>query len=142
MTALNNWTITPYLGLGVDFLYDHHAAYGVYSSIKLDYSLYYVVAGFETHYVWPDYLLGFQFDCMPMFNQFLKVPQLQDSAWILGNKVAVAAKIPFAYRFAKNYWLELAPYFRYLPIGSCSPLDLPNRNLYQVGSFLTFRFFL
>jgi hypothetical protein len=142
VTALRNWTITPYAGLGFDFLFDDRTGYGSIAPIDLKYTIYYAIVGFETHYTWPDWMLGLQLHCFPTFNQYLKVEGLSGSAWTLKNRVGVEAQIPFAYRYARTYWLEIAPYYRFFPIGSSSGLGLPERDLNQWGVFATFRFFL
>jgi hypothetical protein len=142
ITAVPNWTITPYAGLGFDFLFDDHTGYGSVAPINLNYILYYAIIGVETHYVWEDWMLGLNLDCFPTFNQYLRVQGLSQAAWVLHNKTGVEVQIPVSYRYAMNYWLELAPYYRFLPIGESSALGLPNRNLNQWGAFVTFRFFL
>lgn len=139
---LKNWSITPYAGLGIDYLHDHHSAYSTIEAIKLRYSTYYAVAGFDTHYAWKSWMLGLQADCLPVFNQYLNIAGESEAAWILSSRTGIAVRLPVAYRFAKNYWLELTPYYRWLPVGSSQVLGLPHRNLDQWGGFLTFRFFL
>ena len=141
-SVLKNWTITPYAGLGLDFLSDHHTGYSNTSPIHLNYAIYYAIAGVETHYTWQDWMLGLQVDCMPTFNQYLKIKSLSGTAWTLENRTGVAVHLPVAYRYVRNFWLELAPYYRFLPIGSSDVLGLPKRNLNEWGAFLTFRFFL
>ena len=137
-----HWTITPYAGMGFDFLTDHQSAYSSISSIRLKYKLYYAVAGFDTHYTWNNWSFGAQVDCLPTFNQYLSITGLPGIAWKLQQRVGVAVRLPVGYKFTKNIGLELAPYYRLLPIGASSELDLPHRNLNQWGSFLTLRFFL
>jgi hypothetical protein len=142
VTAGKNWTITPYAGLGFDFLFDNRPRYGTTFPIDLKYTIYYAVAGVETHYVWTDWTLGLQLDCFPTFNQYLKIKGLPGAAWTLKNRVGAEVQIPVAYRYARNYWLELTPYYRFFPIGHSHVLALPERNLNQWGAFLNFRFFL
>lgn len=142
VSALKNWTITPYAGLGLDFLSDHHTGYSFISPIRLKYTIYYAVAGLETHYTWQNWMMGLQVDCLPTFNQYLRVKSLSEAAWILKNRTGVALHLPVAYRYVMNFWLEFAPYYRFLPIGASDVLGLPKRNLNQWGAFLTFRFFL
>jgi hypothetical protein len=142
VTAVKNWTITPYLGVGIDFLFDDHTGYDSIAPIHLNYTIYYAVGGLETHYVWPNWMLGLRLDCFPTFNQYLRVKSLSGAAWTLKNKVGAEVQVPFAYRYAKNFWFEVSPYFRFFPIGSSSALSLPERNLKQTGVFVTFRFFL
>lgn len=72
-SALENWTITPYVGLGFDFLSDRHTGFSSFAPIHLNYKIYYAVAGLETHYAWENWKLGVQVDCLPTFNQYLKV---------------------------------------------------------------------
>lgn len=140
--VLEGLTITPYAGLGLDFIWDHRSAYDSISSIQLKYNIYYALAGFDTHYMWCDWMFGLQVDCLPTFNQYLKVSTLTGAAWTLENRVGAAARLPIAYRYARDFWLELTPYYRFFPIGSSDPLRLPERNLNQWGAFVTFRFFL
>jgi hypothetical protein len=142
ITAVKNWTITPYAGLGFDFLFDDHTGYGSVAPINLSYTIYYAVVGVETHYVWTDWTLGLRLDCIPTFNQYLRVDSLSEAAWVLKNRTGVEVQLPFSYRYAMNYWLEFAPYYRFLPIGASSTLGLPDRDLNQWGAFVTFRFFL
>ncbi len=87
-------------------------------------------------------MLGFQLDCLPTFNQYLKIKGLSGSAWVLKNRTGAGVHIPVAYRYVKNFWLEFAPYYRFLPIGASHTLGLHKRNLNEWGAFLTFRFFL
>jgi hypothetical protein len=54
-----NWTITPYAGVGIDFLSDHHTGYSTISSIKLTYAIYYAIGGLKAHYNWENWMLGF-----------------------------------------------------------------------------------
>ena len=49
VTAAKNWTITPYAGLGFDFLFDGRTGYASISPISLKYTIYYAIAGVETH---------------------------------------------------------------------------------------------
>lgn len=141
-SVCNNWTITPYAGMGFDFLMDHQRAYSSISSIQLKYKIYYAVAGLDTRYSWKDWSLGAQVDCLPTFNQYLSIEGLSGIAWKLQSRVGVAVRLPIGYNLTKNIQIELAPYYRLLPIGASSVLELPHRNLNQWGSFLTFRFFL
>jgi hypothetical protein len=141
-SAFENWTVTPYAGLGLDFLSDHHKGHSFISPIGLNYTIYYAIAGVETHYTWQDWMLGLQVDCLPTFNQYLKIKSLSGAAWVLKNRTGVAVHLPIAYRYARNFWVELAPYYRFLPIGASHVLDLPKRNLNQWGASLSFRFFL
>ena len=142
LSAWENWIITPYAGLGLEFLYEGLSSYGSTASTHLQYNIYYAIAGFDTRYIWADWTLGLQIDCLPTFNQYLKIRGLSEAAWTLPNRVGAAVRIPVAYRYAKNFWLELTPYFRFLPLGASNMLSLPERNLHQWGAFLTFRFFL
>jgi hypothetical protein len=142
ISVIKNWTITPYAGLGFDFLFDDRSRHGSIAPIDLKYTIYYTIVGFETHYTWPNWTFGLQVDCLPTFNQYLKVKGLSGAAWTLKNRVGAEVQLPFAYRYARNYWLEFAPYYRFFPIGRSSALGLPKRNLNEWGLFLTFRFFL
>jgi hypothetical protein len=141
-STCRNWLLTPYAGLGLDFLHDNHSAYASISAIELRYNIYYAVAGLDIRYSWKDWMFGVQGDCLPIFNQFLKVKTLPEAAWILKNRVGGAVRLPLAYRYARNFWVELTPYYRFLPIGASNTLGLPERNLSQWGAFLSFRFFL
>jgi hypothetical protein len=137
-----NWMITPYAGLGLDFLSDHHTGFSTIAPIKLNYAIYYAIVGLKAHYNWENWMVGLQVDCLPTFNQYLRIRSLSKAAWVLKNRIGAEAQLPFAYRYAKNFWLEFAPYYRFLPIGASDVLGLPHRNLNQYGIFVTFRFFL
>jgi hypothetical protein len=126
----------------MDFLSDHHTGYSTVSSIKLTYAIYYGIGGLKAHYNWENWMLGLQLDCFPTFNQYLRVRSLSKAAWVLKNRTGAEVQLPFAYRYFKNFWLEFAPYYRFLPIGSSHHLGLPHRNLNQWGIFVSFRFFL
>jgi hypothetical protein len=139
---LKNWSFTPYAGLGIDFLHDYHDGYSSFNPIQLRYNLYYAVAGFDTHYTWCNWMLGLQADCLPTFNQYLNIKALPQAAWELSTRTGAAVRLPIAYRFVKNCWVELAPYYRWLPIGKAQVLGLPHRNLTQWGAFVTLRFFI
>ena len=136
------WTITPYAGTGFDFLIDHQKAYSSISSIQLEYKLYYAIVGFDTRYTLGKWSLGAQLDCLPTFNQYLSIEGLSGVAWKLQRRVGAAVRLPVGYKITKDIGIELAPYYRLLPIGASDVLGLPHRNLSQWGSFLTFRFFL
>lgn len=140
--VLKNWTITPYMGLGIEFLHDDEAAYSSTPSIQLRYTTYYALGGFDTHYTWQDWMAGLQVDCLPIFNQYLRIKGLPGAAWVMKNRVGAAVRIPVAYRYIWNFWLELTPYYRYFPVGASDTLGLAHRNLNEWGAFLTFRFFL
>ena len=142
LAAGENFSFTPYVGLGLEFLHDNHSGYGSVDPIQLRYTLYYAVAGFDMHYSWQNWMLGLQADCLPTFNQYLRIKSLTGAAWVLKNRVGASVRLPVAYRFWNNYWLELAPYYRFLPVGASDTLGLPHRNLSEWGTFLTFRFFL
>jgi hypothetical protein len=142
VSALKNWTVTPYAGIGLDFLSNHLTGYSTVAPIGLKYATYYAIVGLETHYTWQTWMLGLQVDCLPSFNQYLKIKSLSGTAWVLTNRTGAEVQLPVAYRYAKNYWLELTPYYRFFPIGDSDVLGLPQRNLNQWGSFLTFRFYL
>ena len=139
---LKNWTITPYAGFGSELFSDHQHGTSSTSPIKLRYHLYYALIGFETHYTWPDWKLGLQLDCLPTFNQYLRIKGLPGAAWRLKNRTGAEVQLPVAYRYIMNFWVELAPYYRFLPIGASHTLGLEKRNLNQWGAFLIFRFFL
>ncbi len=141
-SPLNNWMITPYAGFGLDFLSDHHTGYSSTAPIQLNYTIYYAIAGLETHYTWQNWMLGLQVDCLPTFNQYLRIKSLSGAAWVLKNRTGAEVHLPVTYRYAKDFWLEFAPYYRFLPIGASDALGLPKRNLNQWGAFVTFRFFL
>ncbi len=138
----DNWMLTPYVGLGLDFLSDHHTGYSSIAPIQLKYTIYYALAGVKIHYSWEDWMLGLQVDCLPTFNQYLRIKSLAEAAWILKNRTGAAVQLPIAFKCGTNFWLELAPYYRFLPIGASEVLGLSSRNLNQWGAFLTLRFFL
>ena len=138
------WTFTPYVGVGFDYIHDNHSAYSTVSSIQLRYQTYYAIAGFDTHYTWKYWKLGAQFDCLPIFNQYLKIKTLTGEAWTMDRRVGFDGRLPIAWKIPVDteIWLELAPYYRFFPIGDSDVLGLPNRNLNQWGAFFTFRFFM
>lgn len=140
--ALSCWTITPYAGVGLDFLHDHKEGYSVVAPIGLNYRSYYALFGFDTHYTWDNWYLGLQADCLPVFHQYLSIGGLPGVAWKMDERVGVAVRLPAGCRLYRGIWLELAPYYRLLPIGDSSVLVMPERTLNQWGAFLTFRFFL
>lgn len=137
-----SFTLTPYAGLGLDFIHDNRTAYSTFLPISLRYSTYYVVAGLDAHQYWTNWALGLQIDCMPIYNQYLKIKTLSGAAWTMDCKVGAAVRLPVAYRCMKYFWIELAPYYRYFPIGESEVLGLPSRNLNQWGAFLSLRFFI
>lgn len=137
-----HWMITPYAGIGMDFIHDNHSSYSDISSIQLRYNLYYAIGGVETRYSWQNYYLGLQLECFPTFNQYLRIKGLTGAAWTLQRRVGADVHIPVGIKIIRSIWFELAPYYRFLPIGSSSVLSLPHRNLNQWGAFATFRFFI
>jgi membrane-associated PAP2 superfamily phosphatase len=88
--------ITLYAGLGLDFLSDHHTGYSSIDPIHLKYTLYYALAGLKAHYAWQNWMLGFQIDCLPTFNQYLRIDSLSGEAWVLKNRTGAAVQIPVA----------------------------------------------
>lgn len=141
-SSCGRWSVTPYVGVGIEFLYDHHSGFDSIAPIGLNYNLYYAVVGLETRYHWQDWLVALQVDALPTFKQYLQISTMSDAAWILENRTGAAVRLPIAYRYMCNYWIELAPYYRYFPVGKSEVLSLSHRNLQQWGAFLTFRFFL
>lgn len=142
-SAYKHLMITPYLGLGFDFLTDHKSATAYVESIKLKYKLNYGILGLDVRYVYrKDWAFGGQVECFPTFEQNLSIEGLSGAAWKLKERVGWAVRLPTAYRLVYKIWLEVTPYYRYLPIGKSNVLDLPHRNLNEVGGLVTFRFFL
>ena len=138
----SHWTITPYAGVGLDCLQDNHTAYSTFSAIQLKYRLYYAIGGIDTRYYWKKWYLGLQVDCLPTFSQYLSIGSLKGAAWTLTERVGWAARLPIGCKVHDKIWLELTPYFRFLPIGSSSVLSLPERNLNQWGGFARLRFYI
>ena len=136
------WKLTPYVGIGIDFLTDHKKAYANISAIELKYRLYYAIFGLDVRYAWKDWSAAVQLDCFPTFNQYLSITGLSGAAWKMSQRVGAAVRIPVGYQVIKRVWIELTPYYRFLPIGSSHVLSLPHRNLNQWGAFLTLRCFL
>jgi hypothetical protein len=139
---MKNWSMTPYGGLGLDFIHDDRSAYSTFKEIDLRYNIFYALAGLDTHYIWTNWMLGLQGEALFTFNQYLKIKTLGGQAWTLDNRIGASVRLPVAVRCVKNFWIELAPFYRYLPIGKSSVLSLPHRNLNEVGAFLTIRYFL
>lgn len=139
---VKSWTLTPYAGLGLDYIHDNHAATASLASIQLRYHLYYAIAGLDTRYVWSNWMVSLQAECLPMFDSFLEIKALSDAAWTLHKKVGAAVRASVAYRYIRNCWIQLTPYYRYMPIGSSDVLSLPSRNINQWGALVTFRFYL
>jgi hypothetical protein len=137
-----NLTFTLYAGIGLDFLHDNHSATSLILPIELRYELYYAILGFEIHRTWKNLMVGFQADCLPTFDPFLKIVTLPGAAWTLDNRVGASLRLPIAFRYWHNCWLEFAPYYRFFPIGDSDLLGFPERNLNEAGAQLTFRFFL
>jgi hypothetical protein len=131
-------SITPYVGIGFDFLKETKSSYPG----TLHYRIYYALAGVDIHYYWQDWLAGVQAECLPTFTQFLTIGGSPGVAWKLSERVGGAIRVPVAYRLMNKIWLEVAPYYRLLPIGSSSVLSLSDRNLNEWGAFVTFRFFI
>jgi len=135
-SANPHWTFTPYVGTGFDFITNN------LSTINLGYDTYYALIGFDSHYAWKNCTLGLQFDFLPIFNQYLEVTHLPEADWTLTSRVGFNIRLPVAYKIAEHIWMEIAPYYRWFPIGESDTLLLPERNLNQWGAFLTFRFLL
>jgi hypothetical protein len=147
MTSCYLWTLTPYAGLGLEFLTEHRTSYttdeGLFvPSIKLRYQLYYAVGGLDVHCSVKRWSFGVQGDIIPSFQEYLTVGGLSEAAWKLKHRVGFDVRTPVAFRMVKNIWIEGTPYYRLLPIGNSSVLSLPARNLHQWGAFITFRFFI
>lgn len=136
------WTITPYAGFGFDFLTDHKKAFSSFPPITLFYRIYYVPIGIEFKYAQDTWYIGAQIDCFPTFNQYLVIKGLKGAAWKLSERVGWDARLPVGFKLANHCWIELAPYYRLLPIGSSNVLGLPHRNLNEYGAFVAFRFFI
>lgn len=138
-----NWSLTPYLGLGLDYLWEKHPAYRSVTSVQFQYNSYYALGGFDTHYTGLDWMVGIQIECLPIFDQYTKIDSLPGAAWQATSRAGAAVRLPIAYRYARDFWLEMTPYYRYFPIGGTARgILLQEKNLTQVGLFVTFRFFL
>ncbi len=135
-----NWTMTPYLGIGLDFLNAHQKAYSTVSAIHLHYRTYYALFGLDFRYAWTAWYVGLQVEALPVFHQYLSIGGLSGAAWKMTSRVGVDVQMPIGFKLSKKIFLELAPYYRFLPIGASNVLGLPHRNLNQWGAFLTFRF--
>ena len=81
---------------GFDFLFDDRSRHGSIAAIDLKYTIYYALVGFETHYTWPNWTFGLQVDCLPTFNQYLKVKGLSGAAWTLKNRVGAEVQLPLS----------------------------------------------
>lgn len=133
-----DWTGTLYAGLGLDFLDDDHAEIPLLPPASLHYRVYYALVGIECRYAWKNGRVALQVDALPTFNQYLHVEGV--TAWVLHNRLGAAVRLPIAFQYVKNFWLELAPYYRFFPLGHANHLS--ERNLNEWGAFLSFRFFL
>ncbi len=140
--AMPRFTITPYAGVGLDYLNDHKDAYSTIASISLHYRTNYSIFGFDSKYSWDGYYLGLQAECLPVFNQYLSIGGLGGASWRMNSRVGAAVRLPVGFKLANFAWLELAPYYRVFTIGKSSVLGLPSRTLNQWGAFVTFRFFI
>ena len=138
----SHWSITPYAGIGFDFLKDRQEAHSDVSAITLHYRLYYALFGFDTRYALQKWTFGLQAECFPTFNQYLSIGGLSGAAWKLKERVGYDVRLPVGYKLTQSLWLEATPYYRFLPIGSSSVLSLPHRNLSQWGGLITFNFML
>lgn len=138
----NRWSITPYLGVGIDWLKAEHSAYSSTPSIKLTYETQYALIGCKTSYKVQKWSFGSQIDLLPVLRQYLRVNSLSWSSWRLKQNVGVNVELPVGYLLKDNAYLEVTPYYRWFPIGSSSELGLPQRNLTRSGAFLTLRYFL
>jgi len=142
-SGCERWMITPYLGIGVDFLNDHKSSTPEVTDIKLKYRLNYGVAGLDVRYMFErDWVFGAQVECFPTFEQHLSITGLPGAAWTLKERIGWNARLPIDYRLTDGIWLEIAPYYRYLAIGKSGVLSLPKRDLHEVGGLVTFRFFI
>lgn len=141
-TVMPHGTITPYVGMGLDFLHDNKKSHGTIAAIKLDYSIYYALAGLDFQYYWRSFSVGAKVECLPTFNQYLSIKGLKGASWKMKNRVGWDVQVPVGFKIAKDIWLEMTPYYRQLPIGASHVLKLPHRNLNEVGVFVAFRFFI
>jgi hypothetical protein len=137
------WSVTPYGGVGLDFLNDHKLASGSFTTIKLKYQIYYALGGLDIHYIAKNWSLGAQVDCFTSFAQYLAIKGLAGTSYRMSQRLGYTVRIPIAYRLMRNIWLEATPYYRLLPIGSSRVLyNAVSRDLEQWGVFATLRFFL
>lgn len=136
------WTLTPNAGIGFDFMTDSQKPFDGFPGIQLNYHVHYAIVGLQTRYTYHKWAVGLQLDCLPTFDQFLNIGDLTSSSWRLRNRVGWDVRLPVGYRLSQHIWLEVAPYYRYLPIGQINLLSLPARNLNQWGAFVTFRYVL
>jgi hypothetical protein len=129
------WTLTPYVGLGFDSLADKRKAYGSVSSIYLSYGTYYALVGLDARYQFEkEWSVGAQVDVAPILKQDLSIHGLAGTSWKMKKKVGFAARIPLRYELSEAVSLELAPYYRLLPIGASDQLGLPSRDASQYGA--------
>jgi len=134
------WAFTPYVGFGVDFLNDHKSAYSTFSAITLRYRTYYALFGFDARYFLEDWSFGLQAEGLPICQQYLSIGGLPGAAWTMNRHIGAAVRLPIGYSVTEKLSLELAPYYRFFPIGASSVLLLPERILNQWGAFVTLRF--
>lgn len=138
-----SWMITPYLGLGFDFLREHQSSTHFVTPIGLTYRLNYGLAGVDVRYFYgEDWVFGGQVDCFPTFEQHLSITGMKGVAWKLKQRVGCNVRATVDYRLPKNFWLEASPYYRLVSIGESHVLSLPHRNLNEFGLLITFRYFL
>jgi hypothetical protein len=143
---LYDWSFTPYVGLGIDYLHNHLDAGPTNAALKLNYQSYYAIAGFDTHYAWKNIMVGFQFDCFPIFTQGVETSSI-DALWLTSSRVGFDGRLPISFRVPSNQWtrdiwLEISPYYRFMPIGHASAIGLSHRNLDEWGAFITLRFMI
>ncbi len=139
LSAYANFHFIPFLGLGGEYLWDDKKNHDNFTSIDLKYRMLYILTGFKFAYLQNCWSIGLEAQCLPIFNQTLHIGGLTGARWELTNRVGAAVFFPLGVKLMNMLWMEFSPYYRFLPIGSSSVLELPSRNLNQWGLIVQFR---
>lgn len=132
---------TPFLGVGLDYLWDNKGGYGSIAPIDLKYQTEYLLAGFSLGYFQPNWNIGIKGSCLPIYSQFLSIGGLTGAAWNMKHRVGAEVDLPIGFRVSQRLWLELVPYYRFFPIGASQVLGLPSRFLNEWGGVVSVRLF-
>lgn len=138
----SDWTVTPYGGIGVDLLTDDHSAYASVSSIQLSYETFYGIIGLNSRYTQNRWSFATQIECLPVLRQALSIKDVAGASWGLKRRVGLSVELPIGYNAKEDIWIEVSPFYRWMPVGVSDTLALPQRDLRQAGAVISVRFFL
>lgn len=141
-SAGNHCLLTPYGGLGMDFLNNRNKFVFNFPDLNLNFQSYYAIFGLEFRYSLQKWYFSIQAEGLPIYQQYVTLSGTNGFSWKLNSNVGTAVRLSFARELGKHFWLELTPYYKYFPIGDNHLFGSADLRWNQVGAVLTLRYFI